>query len=606
MKTVYKTLTYYDDNKFNKMIFNYLMKISKNVYNTAIYSNEIYSIFKYELYEKLYNKLLKNKNIDCNDYVNKELLKYFDIFSQIKNDIKSNNSIIYGLITQYIKNNNIIIHNDNINELKNMFYKNLITNENIKVITQYKKYLFTDIIDTIINFIYKKNIKYVKELVYKKQPIPSDYLIVFNRTDTLDFIKTNIFKVKIEKEMNKTLRSDETFITNLTRAKLKLSDNNNKLDSTMIGTIITKAFNAYESYYALYNKGYKPNKPKYLKDKFNLIYTYSKISKNNNILILNISKYLNKNFNSVFTEYVKLDTNKFINKQYLKNKINNKITKKNNYIIGNKYIEKNNKNILSCQLKIPKIICDRNIKTIEILNENNRIKICVTYEDEINDIIQNELNINNTISIDMGVKNLMTIYNPKGEQYIISGAFLCSTNEHYNELISKAQSKNQINKFNKLQIKRKCVIENYFNLIIKWFKQKFNGKNIIIGYNKEWKQNTYLGKLNNMKFNKIPFMKLIGKLQRNFNVILTEESYTSKCDALSLEKICKHDIYSGKRTKRGLFCSSVGRMINADLNGAINIMRKKIEMTEIIGALFNPIKVKIFREVFFTQRIKGL
>jgi len=288
MKTVYKTLTYYDDNKFNKMIFNYLMKISKNVYNTAIYSNEIYNIFKYELYEKLYNKLIKNKNIDCNDYVNTELLKYFDIYSQIKNDINNNNFIIYGLITQYIKDNNIIIHNDNINELKNMFYKNLINNENIKVITQYKKYLFTDIIDTIINFIYKKNIKYVKELVYKKQPIPSDYLIIFNRTDTLDFIKTNIFKVKIEKEINKTLRSDETFITNLTRAKLKLSDNNNKLDSTMIGTIITKAFNAYVSYYALYNKGYKPNKPKYLKDKFNLIYTYSKISKNNNILTLNI------------------------------------------------------------------------------------------------------------------------------------------------------------------------------------------------------------------------------------------------------------------------------------------------------------------------------
>lgn len=604
MKTVYKSLTYYDDNKFNKMIFNYLMKISKNVYNTAIFSNEIYNLFKFELYEKLYNKLLIKTNINCNDYVNKELLKYFDIYSQIKNDIKNNNNILYRIITDYLKDNNIIVHNNNIDELKKMFNETLITNKNIKVITKYKKYLFTDIIDSIINFIYKKNIKFVKELIYKKQPIPTEYLIIFNRTETLDFIKTNVFKVKIEDELDIVLRSDETFITNLTRTKLKLSDNNEKLDSTMIGTIITKASNAYDSYYALYNKGYKPNKPKYLTDKFNLIYTYSKISKNNNILTLNISKYLNKNFSTVFTNYVKLEKNKYIHKRYLKT--NTKMSKTDNYIIGNKYIEKNNKNICSCQLKLPDKVYDKDIKTIEILNENDRIKICVTYQEKINEIIKNELNVNNTISIDMGIINLMTIYNPCGEQYIIGGGFICSINKHYNKLIGKAQSKNQINKFNKLQLKRKCVIDNYFNLIVKWFKQKFNGKNIIIGYNKEWKKNSNLGKSNNMLFHKIPFMKLIGKLQRNFNVILTEESYTSKCDALSLESICKHDIYSGDRKKRGLFCSSSGRMINADLNGAINIMRKKIEMTEIIGKLFNPIKINIFREVFFTQRIKGL
>ena len=55
-----------------------------------------------------------------------------------------------------------------------------------------------------------------------------------------------------------------------------------------------------------------------------------------------------------------------------------------------------------------------------------------------------------------------------------------------------------------------------------------------------------------------------------------EESYTSKCDALALEPVGKHEQYLGRRTKRGLFRSSVGKLINADHNGALNIMRKVV------------------------------
>ena len=58
------------------------------------------------------------------------------------------------------------------------------------------------------------------------------------------------------------------------------------------------------------------------------------------------------------------------------------------------------------------------------------------------------------------------------------------------------------------------------------------------------------------------------------NFIQNEESYTSKCSALDLEILNKHDKYMGKRVKRGLFVSSEGIKINADLNGALNILRK--------------------------------
>ena len=78
-------------------------------------------------------------------------------------------------------------------------------------------------------------------------------------------------------------------------------------------------------------------------------------------------------------------------------------------------------------------------------------------------------------------------------------------------------------------------------------------------------------------------------------LIETEESYTSKCDALTKEMIEKHEVYQGKRIKRGLYQSSVGKLINADVNGALNIMRKVFNNSaeRIIdrGLLFNPMKL---------------
>ena len=78
-----------------------------------------------------------------------------------------------------------------------------------------------------------------------------------------------------------------------------------------------------------------------------------------------------------------------------------------------------------------------------------------------------------------------------------------------------------------------------------------------------------MGKDQNRKFYAIPYRKLIYKLMDKFGkkkVVETEESYTSKCDGLGLEEICKHEKYMGKRVKRGLF-KSVKGLINADLNG---------------------------------------
>ena len=112
-----------------------------------------------------------------------------------------------------------------------------------------------------------------------------------------------------------------------------------------------------------------------------------------------------------------------------------------------------------------------------------------------------------------------------------------------------------------------------------------------------------MGKQNNQTFCNIPFLKLVNYLKYKclmcgINVILTEESYTSKCDNLNLESMEHHDNYDGKRTKRGLFKSLTGKLINADVNGSLGIMRKVIgdsSIKKIInsGFLFNPLKVNI-------------
>lgn len=102
---------------------------------------------------------------------------------------------------------------------------------------------------------------------------------------------------------------------------------------------------------------------------------------------------------------------------------------------------------------------------------------------------------------------------------------------------------------------------------------------LVIGYNNNWKQDINLGKRNNQNFVQIPFYTLIEYIkykaqEKNIEVITHEESYTSKCSFLDDEEICKHEKYAGKRVKRGLFRSSNGHEINADINAAYNIARK--------------------------------
>ena len=146
------------------------------------------------------------------------------------------------------------------------------------------------------------------------------------------------------------------------------------------------------------------------------------------------------------------------------------------------------------------------------------------------------------------------------------------------------------------------------------FKNQIN--TIIIGNNKEWKQNINIGKRNNQNFVSIPFNNLINQIKykaslKGIRTLIQEESYTSKASFLDNDMIPtykkeKENIqalkFSGTRTKRGLYKTKEGKKINADVNGALNIIRKALNVDSdalfhkaknINGLVFNPVFVNI-------------
>ena len=104
---------------------------------------------------------------------------------------------------------------------------------------------------------------------------------------------------------------------------------------------------------------------------------------------------------------------------------------------------------------------------------------------------------------------------------------------------------------------------------------------LVVGYNKCWKQDITLSKAVKQTFIQIPLRKFVKLLEykcalAGVTVILREESYTSKCSFFDDEPIRKRAIYLGKRTSRGLFRTAAGLKVNADVNGAANILKKEM------------------------------
>ena len=234
----------------------------------------------------------------------------------------------------------------------------------------------------------------------------------------------------------------------------------------------------------------------------------------------------------------------------------------------------------------------------------------VIYEIKENKPKQNQ----RVAAIDLGLNNLATVVTNDGDNPIlISGKKIKSINQYYNKMTSKHKSLLPNNIFtskslDRLWLKRNSKISYEMHKITKFLANYFDERDVskvIIGYNSDWKNGINLGKRNNQNFVNIPYTKFINQLTYKcqllgITVITREESYTSKASFLDYDEIPNYGDeeipkFSGKRIKRGLYRSTT-RKINADVNGAYNIMAKE-NPNYIIGNRkqlnFNPILIKL-------------
>jgi putative transposase len=605
------TFSFYDNNQINHLFYSKLCVESKKVFNLSIFCTEIFNLYKGDIFKyilELHKNNINKIEYDYDEFIINKLIYYFDEYVKIKDIIKNNNSYIYKYIINYINQNNIIIRKNNFNAIYSTIIKNLLRDDNIKY-KQNKKILLINIIYRIIFSIYNNNFNKIKNEMLDHKPFTindNDLIEEIKNNDKYQYKAPNDIKIQMNDLLYNKLKSNQNYISRFVYKKL--GDSTKNLQSTMILAVIKKVFESYTSYYELLKIGRKANKPKFLQknEKFNLIYFYSDIvvDTKNKELKLYASENISKNFDKIFgNKYIYLENNKYINKKYLiKKSINEKIPKKQNYVLEKFYVNKNNKHIIDSRyIVIPMMykINDKKVSKIEIKQIYGTYKIYYGYENNKISSEEEEIKIKDMISIDLGVNNLLTIYDPTGYQYIIKGGILKSLNYYTTKKIGKYQKYEKLKylteKFQKI---RENKISNFFNKIVKWMEKRYSSKKlIIIGYNSEWKQKSNLGKKSNMIFNKIPYLKLINKIKMKFNVITTEESYTSKCDSLNFEKIEKKEIYSGSRLKRGLFSSAKKKLLNADINGAINIMRKQVNLDIITGKnICNPKIINIFHE----------
>lgn len=227
-----------------------------------------------------------------------------------------------------------------------------------------------------------------------------------------------------------------------------------------------------------------------------------------------------------------------------------------------------------------------NVDQVRVLPRGNYVIVEAVYTSDCKPEVNNN---SRYAAIDLGLDNLATITSNVIKPLIVNGKPLKSINQFYNKQKSKLQSKLKNNvktskRIRTITLKRDNKINDYLHKASTFIVSHLVSNNIstlVVGHNKEWKRDINIGKKNNQNFVSIPHSRFKEMLKykcklNGISFIETEESYTSKCSFLDNEDICKHDSYKGKRIKRGLFRASDGTLINADVNGSFNILRKAV------------------------------
>ena len=265
-----------------------------------------------------------------------------------------------------------------------------------------------------------------------------------------------------------------------------------------------------------------------------------------------------------------------------------------------------NKELILC----PTSLCLRvptkvdNPKQVRIVPHYRNFVIEVIYE--VEDPILNTTS--KYTGIDLGVDNFATVTFSSGNQpLIIKGLELKSINQGYNRLIAKAQSllpesQKTSKHIHRLWSRRSWILQSKIHQITAFLTSLFDEmqiETVFIGKNKSWKKELPFGKVVKQRFAYLPYETFIKQLSykcqlRGISVITQEESYTSKASFLDNDNIpvygeVENPRFSCQRIRRGMYRSGDGRLINADVNGSYNILRKGMLTLDKRLSVDNPI-----------------
>lgn len=251
-------------------------------------------------------------------------------------------------------------------------------------------------------------------------------------------------------------------------------------------------------------------------------------------------------------------------------------------------------NIKPIRIAFPKHLEGKNIKEVRVLpyQKGKHFRIQYVYEVECENL---NLNTDNVLGIDLGIDNLAACVSNVGTSFLVDGRILKSINQHWNKqnAIYKSKAMQQgLRTTHRLQAmtdKRNRKVNDYMKKAARYIINYCIGHNIgtlVVGYNPTIKDSVNMGKINDQNFVQIPHGNLRQQLEflcKKYGIEYNEveESYTSKSSFIDKDFLpeyhpeqhyqCK---FSGKRIHRGLYRTKKGILVNADINGAANIIRK--------------------------------
>lgn len=271
------------------------------------------------------------------------------------------------------------------------------------------------------------------------------------------------------------------------------------------------------------------------------------------------------------------------------------------------------------EITIPPVLLDKKVKEIRIIHKANArfFEIQYIYEAEC---VQRNLNKNNALALDLGINNFVTAVSSNGKSFIVDGRRLKSINQWFNKENARLQSiKDKQHLRKKITNRQKTIARNRNNKVNDYLNKAARKVvdycitndigTLVVGYNETFQRDSNIGKQNNQNFVNIPYGLLRSKLEylcelNDIIFVKQEESYTSKASFWDKDDLPVYNAdnpteypFSGKRVHRGLYKAANGKVFNADINGALNIMRKSsvVDMNILYsrGEVDTPVRIRI-------------